>query len=206
MVSNNTPLAGLVGIILVVAVIAALAALGFSGNDILNPTTSAAAAHAKELEIESKSQKDTIDLAAYQAQKAAETEKVNLDLANYKAIQAARAQAEQDKARLEVEAHQRKLDQDLTLARLTTYTLVGSGMLTLLVLGTGAAIFLGQLGRSRLVQAQAQAARTQMIAQARAREIAYREAELVQAVPKPIIGGNGKHPPEPVENTMQRVA
>ena len=156
MVSNNTPLAGLVGIILVVALIAVVAGLAASGTDLLNSNTSAAAARERDLATQYKSQINAIDAEAYRAQKEAEIEKTALDLENHKTVQAAETQAQLDKIRLQVEAHQRKLDQDLVLARLTTYALVVSGMLTLLALGTGAAIFLGRLGRSRLVLAQAQ--------------------------------------------------
>jgi hypothetical protein len=194
MVSNNTPLVGLVGIILVVAIIAILGTLGFSSNDILNPNTSAAAAHAKEQEIQTQSQKDIIDLEAYRAAKKTQTEKEAFDLANYKAIQSARTQAEQDKTRLEVQARERELEQDIELARLTRYTLLGGSVLALLVLSAGATMYLNQIGRSRLVLAQARSLQMEQIGQARAREVVDRKAGLAHVTPQPFISGNGNDP------------
>jgi hypothetical protein len=199
----------MVGLVVIVALLALVAGGALSGSDLLNPKTSDAIALEKRLAAESKAAKDATDLQAYQAQKAAEIEKANSDLANYQAIQAAKAQAELDRIRSEAEAYQRKLEQDLMLARLTTYTLLAGGTLTSLVLGIGATIFLRQLGRSRLILARAQAAqsdpwrnttfRAEAKRQARANELAVLESAAVwQAIARrSAAGGNGKKPPEP---------
>jgi hypothetical protein len=217
MASNNTPLAGLVGIILVVAAIAAVAGLAISGTDLLNPKTSDAIWQEKTQAVQSKTAKDAIDLEAYRAQKAAEIEKGALDVANYKAVQAARAQAEQDKIRLDVQARERELAQNLELARQIRYVAWAVGALAILIVSVGVAVCLIQLGHSRLALAQAQATqanpwhnptwRTEQIRGARKIEAVERESALVwRAAQKAVVGGNGKHPPkdEPLESVGRR--
>jgi hypothetical protein len=214
--NSSSVFGGMVGLVVIVAVLALVAGGALSGSDLLNPTTSDAIAHEKKLAADSKAAKDAADLEAYQAQKAAEIEKANSDLANYQAIQAAKAQAELDRIRSEAEAYQRKLEQDLMLARLTTHALLAGGTLTSLVLGIGATIFLRQLGRSRLILARVQAAqsdpwrnttfRAEAKRQARATELAMLGSAVVwQAAHKFSPNGDGKRWPkyEPAE-TMQR--
>ncbi len=202
MVSNNTPLAGLLGIVVVIALIGAISGLALSGTDLLNFNTSAAEAHIREME------------AQLQADKTA------IDLQYYKAIQAARTESEKEELRLELEAQKRKLEQelahqrarnelDLVLARLTRYVVLTVGALATLMVSVGLAIFLIQYGRSRLVLAQAEvththaaswhvpAWRAEQIRRAREREVAEREVAMgQQTTGKSGTGDNGRHPPK----------
>ena len=95
MATNVISLSGLIGIVLVVAIIAATAGWALCDSDLLNYNTSAAAARAQDQKTQEQTQRAAIDLQYYEA------------------IQATRIQAEQEKLRLELEARQRELDQNL---------------------------------------------------------------------------------------------
>ena len=209
MVSNNTPLAGLLGIVVVIAIIGAISGLALSETDLLNFNTSAAEARIRELEAQLQAEKAASDQELYQAEIAAQIEQVASDLESHKAIESARVQAEKDKIRLEVTARQHKLDQDLALARLTRFAALIVMTLATLIVSVGLTVFLIQYGRSRLVLAQAEATHTQaapwhvstwraeQIRRAREREVAEREAALgQQTTRKPGSGGNGRHRPK----------
>ena len=184
MVSNNTPLAGLLGIVVVIAIIGAISGLALSETDLLNFNTSAAEARIRELEARS--------------EREALQRKLDQDLAH---------QREQAKQNL---VHQREqATQNLWLARLTRYVALIVGALATLIVSVGLTVFLIQYGRSRLVLAQAEATHTQaapwhvstwraeQIRRAREREVAEREAALgQQTTRKPGSGGNGRHRPK----------
>ena len=207
MVMNSAPLSGLIGIVLVVVLIGIIAGLAISGSDLLNYNTNAAAARAQDQKTQEQSQRAAVDLQYY------------------KAIQAARTESEKEILRLELEARQHELEQnlalqreraeqDLELARLTRYVVLAVGPLATLIVCIGLTAFLIQYGRSLLVLAQNEAARAalwhapawraEQIRLAREREGAERETALAQQTARrPATGGNGRHPPksEPVKGT-----
>jgi hypothetical protein len=210
MVSNNTPLVGMIGIVSVVALIGAIAGLGLADTDLLNYNRSAADARAQDQKTEEQAQKAAVDLGVYEAQSAAQIERIASDLVNYKAVQEAAAQAEQEEMRLVVEARRRQLEQDLELAHLTRQVALGAGTVAALIVSTGLAIFLIQCGRSRVVSTQTKgvqmnlwqtpAWRAEQIRRARERERRERRVALSQqTIEQSISGGNGQHPPESKE-------
>jgi hypothetical protein len=199
MVSNNTPLAGLLGILVATALIGAISGLALSGTDLLNFNTSAVEARIREQEAQ------------------LEADKAAIDLQYYEIIQAARTESEKEELRLELEARKRELEEDLAhqrarnelylaLARPTRYAVLVVGTLATLIVSVGLSVFLIQYGRSRLVLAQAEvthaapwhapAWRAEQIRRAREQEVAERELALgQQAGREPATGGNGRHRP-----------
>ncbi len=205
--SSSSVFGGMIGLVLIVAVLALMAGLALSGTDLLNPTSSDAAARAKNQITSNKERRDALDLEVYQVQKENEMTKSAADLEAYKAVQAARAKAEQKKAQLEVEALQHRMEQELELARLTRYVLLAIGTLITLIASAGAVVRLVLFSRSRWALAPAQVAhvdpwrdaewRAQQVRRARENELAERGAAAVcRAVQEPAVSGNGKHSPE----------
>ncbi|KPL20467.1 MAG: hypothetical protein AMJ93_11885 [Anaerolineae bacterium SM23_84] len=214
MATNVISLSGLIGIVLVVAIIAATAGWALCDSDLLNYNTSAAAARAQDQKTQEQTQRAAIDLQYYEA------------------IQATRIQAEQEKLRLELEARQRELDQNLAyqhkrtereleLARLTRYVLLAVGSLAILIMSIGPTVFLIQHSHSRslVARAEAEAAQTalwhipawrvEQIRRAREREIRERETAMgQQAIERSATGGNGRNAPrnQPTECTKRQVA
>ena len=218
MVSNNTPLVGLIGIVSVVALIGAIAGLGLADTDLLNSNTSAAEARALDQETQEQALKAAIDAGVYRAEGAAKIERVFSDVTNYIAIQRAQTHAEVGKIQLAVEATQQQVEQDLELARLTRYVTLMAGTSAALIVSIGLAMFLIQCGRSRVTSAQtkgvqmnlwqAPAWRAEQIRRARERERSERRVALSQqTIEQSISGGNGQHPPESKEpeDAMEQV-
>jgi len=218
MVSNNTPLSGMIGIVSVVALIGAVAGLGLAGTDLLNYNRSAADARAQDQETQERVQEAAIDLNVHRAAGAAQIEKIVSDLVNYMATQKAQTQAQTEGIWLAVEAERRQEEQDLELARLTRYVALVAGTSATLILSIGLAMFLIQCGRSRVMTAQTKGAqmnlwqtpawRAAQVRRARERERTERWVALSQqAIEQSIVGGNGQHPPESkeTEDTIERV-
>lgn len=121
MILNQHPNTGLVSVLLVLLVAGLITGLAISGADVLNPNSSAA-----------------------EAQIAAEEARMRL------VQQRAEQAAYEEKLRIEVDARQRELEQNLRLAELTRYVVLGTGGLSLLIVSTGIATLMVFYGRSRL--------------------------------------------------------
>ena len=141
------------GLAVIIITLALVAGLAFAGNDLFNPTTSAANAAATTLAAQSQAQKETVDLEAYRAEKSNQADKAAFDLEIYKTTQ-----------QLEVQARQRELELNLDFARQFRQAALSVGALAALILSLAGAYCLVHLGRSRLrpipvpveVQAQVQ--------------------------------------------------
>jgi hypothetical protein len=183
MLVDRNPNSGLVGVIVVLVVTGMVLGLALSTTDLMNPNQSVAEARAKDAETQVAAQKADIDLAYYRAARA----------------------ADQEKLWLEVEARKRELEQNLRLAELTRYVLLGSGGLSMVVVSSGLAAFLVLYGRGRWTLAKSQKAspaenwqdphwRAEQIYLAREQERERRQATLAQKTTTKTRGsGNGQY-------------
>jgi hypothetical protein len=189
------------GLAVIIIMLALVAGLAFAGNDLFNPTTSAANAAATALAAQSQAQKEAVDLEAYRAEKSNQADKAAFDLEVYKATR-----------QLEVQARQRELDLNLEFARQFRQTALLVGASVILILNLVGAYCLVQINRSRLapVQTQVQAPvqtqvayldpwqdpdwRALQIRRARAIETAERgTASAWRAAHKLNLSGDGDH-------------
>jgi len=198
----------MVSFLIVAVIIGLIVGVALGNSDVLNFITRSAEAHIKEMKAQIQAERDKIDTKYYED------------------LQKAHTEAEKEKLRLEVEAKRRELEQklaqqqawaemELAFARLVRMASLIVGSVAVLILSGGGAISAILVAYSRLVQAQATqfdpwripAFRASAIQQARANEMTERESLLSRQFTRPLIGGNGKHPPrEPVTVTGRRTA
>lgn len=181
MIVNQNPYAGLVGIIVVLLVAGLVIGLAISNTDLVNPNSRAVESRARDLEIQAAAQKAEIDLTYYRAVRTADQEKLQLD----------------------INAKQRELEQNLRLAELSHYVLLGAGGLSLLIVSTGITVFLILCGRNRITRPNTLTVcsegtwrdpnwRAEQIRLAREREHKIHQIDLAQEMTANVsTGGNG---------------
>ncbi len=186
--TGSSLLSGIASVVLIAALLGTVAGLAFSGTDLLNFNTSAAQARAIDHDTQIKSQKDAVDLE------------------NYKAIKVAQTEAELQKIQLGVEAHKRSLELQVAAGETIRQAQIWLGVLVVIAITMILSYCSIRYAQSHFLFPKVQssyadpkcnpALRAEIIRQARAQEVAERQAQIAaQFIAKSTApSGNGRHP------------
>ncbi len=156
--NNISPFSGLVSVIIVLVLIGAVSALALCESDLTNFLTNSAKADGIKEQNKIKAQKDALELKNYEALQEIELnlqkEKILADSAAYQRQIEQQLLFQQQQNQKNLELQSQKSTQELEISRLTALGFAGAGIVAIICISMGLAIFLIQLGRSRVITVQ----------------------------------------------------